>query len=154
MTECAICFDNITAQTGKTVLGCGHEYHMLCIVKWFQGQDGPSSCPYCRHEAGELENVPMAEDSESEGESEEDDDDSSNGETEDLVAVWFRAADGTWIRHWREAVEPQQWKPAEEADEPPEGLTQTATQIQSMWRGHSIRTDVAAAEILMSLYLC
>jgi len=42
-------------------------------------------------------------------------------------------------------VAPEQWKPAEAADEPPEGLTLIATQIQSTWRGHSIRADMAAA---------
>ena len=155
MTECAICFDSITAETGKTVLACGHEYHMLCIVRWFQGQEGPSSCPYCRHEAGELDNVPMAEDSEGEGEEDDDntDDGSGDGEAEDLEAVWFRAPDGTWIRHWRETVAPEQWKPTEAADEPPDGLTQTATQIQSTWRGHTIRADMAAAGMLLSLSL-
>ena len=117
---------------------------MLCVVRWFQGQEGPSSCPYCRHEAGTLDNVPMAEDT---------DDDESNvsdeSDDEDIEMVWFRAADGTWVRHWRESA-PQQWKPTS-AEPPPEDLTLTATWIQSLWRGHTVRTDMSAATALLAL---
>ena len=124
---------------------------MLCVVKWFQGQEGPSSCPYCRHESGTLDNVPMAEDDEDEDEDEEEDDDEEDEEEDnDIDVVWFRTADGTWVRHWREAAEPQQWKPTS-VEPPPEGLTRTATQIQTIWRGHSIRADMAAAGMLLSL---
>ena len=144
--SCAICFEGITAQTGKTVLGCGHAFHMLCVVRWFQGQEGPSSCPYCRHEAGELDNVPMAEDDEDDDGS---DTDSYDSDDDEIEVVWFRAADGTWIRHWREST-PQQWKPTS-AEPAPEDLTLTATWIQSLWRGHTVRTDMGAATALLAL---
>lgn len=147
--SCSICFEGISTQTGKTVLGCGHTFHMLCVVRWFQSQDGPSSCPYCRHEAGQLDNVPMAEDDEGETDSDDDDDASeSSEELEDIEPVWIRAADGTWVRYWRE-TEPVRWKPAEAA-EPPEDLTLTATWIQAVWRGHTVRTE-RVADMLLAL---
>lgn len=125
---------------------------MLCVVRWFQGQDGPSSCPYCRHEAGQLDNVPMAEDDEEEDEEEDSDDDDTNSESseelEDIEPVWIHAADGSWVRYWREA-EPTRWKPAEAAGAP-EDLTLTATWIQAAWRGHTVRTE-RVADMLLAL---
>ncbi len=83
-------------------------------------------------------------------EDDEDEDSSSDeDEMEDIDVVWFRTADGTWIRHWRETA-PQQWKPTSE-NLPPEGLTRTAASIQAIWRGHTVRTDMSAAGALLAL---
>jgi len=51
--DCSICFEAITAETGKTTLGCGHAYHMGCITGWFYAastsqQGGDVACPCCR----------------------------------------------------------------------------------------------------------
>ena len=46
--DCSICCDEITAATGRTVMSCGHEFHMACLVRWLQKPDGTGNCPYCR----------------------------------------------------------------------------------------------------------
>lgn len=55
--ECSICFENITPSTGKTVLSCGHMFHLKCIVEWFQHEHSNKQCPYCRHTPSDLETV-------------------------------------------------------------------------------------------------
>lgn len=77
MTDCAICFSEVTAATGRTVMSCGHEYHMRCLFQWLQKPDGTGNCPCCRHEPTEHERLvaPSTDDSDSEysdGESEAD----------------------------------------------------------------------------------
>jgi hypothetical protein len=102
----------------------------------------------------------MAEDeaesnSDSEGEDEDEEESNSEGEEEadeNIEVVWFRTHDGTWIRHWREEVAPRRWKPDPLISEDiPSELTSTATSIQAAWRGHTIRSDVSIASILLSL---
>lgn len=69
MTDCAICFSEVTAATGRTVMSCGHEYHMRCLFQWLQKPDGTGNCPCCRHEPTEHERLvvpPAEEDSDSE----------------------------------------------------------------------------------------
>lgn len=68
MTDCAICFSEVTAATGRTVMSCGHEYHMRCLFQWLQKPDGSGNCPCCRHEPTEHERLvaPSADDSDSE----------------------------------------------------------------------------------------
>jgi len=62
-TDCSICYESITAATGKSVMSCGHEFHLRCLVQWLQQPNGAGSCPCCRHEPGELERVlPPVED--------------------------------------------------------------------------------------------
>lgn len=80
MCDCAICHDEITTMTGSTTLGCSHSFHLSCIVAWFVKQPGQSTCPYCRHTVGDLDNIPM---SIAEGEDEyiTDDDDEENEDT-------------------------------------------------------------------------
>ena len=55
--DCSICFEAITAETGQTILGCGHVYHMGCISGWFYAAaataassqtGGDVACPCCR----------------------------------------------------------------------------------------------------------
>jgi len=54
MTECSICFADITEVTGRTVLGCKHEFHLKCVVTWLQKG---GSCPCCRQSPGEMEDI-------------------------------------------------------------------------------------------------
>jgi ankyrin repeat protein len=73
MTDCAICFSEVTAATGRTVMSCGHEYHMRCLFQWLQKPDGTGNCPCCRHEPTEHERLvaPSTDDSDSEGSDDE-----------------------------------------------------------------------------------
>ena len=82
---CAICFCDITAATGKTVLGCKHEFHLKCIGTWLLGS-ADASCPCCRAAPGELETLsaPHADD-ESVTISGSDSDDDSLPETTPLM---------------------------------------------------------------------
>ena len=162
--ECSICFEAITEATGHAILGCSHQFHLMCVVRWFQEQDGPSSCPFCRHEVGTLDNVPIypegdddeeGEDGEGEGSStlsgwtdEEDEDDESDGDSVGSIRrVWTRDPvggqwEGRWVLH-RPVV--TVWDPTapteDEVAEPPEELTEIATNIQRIWRGYRIRRN-------------
>ena len=71
--SCAICCEDVTAATGRSVMSCGHEFHMRCLVQWLQKPDGAGNCPCCRAEPSEQERLVAAPDSddESEAESEE-----------------------------------------------------------------------------------
>lgn len=73
-TECAICSDDISAVTGRTIMGCGHEFHTKCLVQWLQKPDGTGSCPYCRKAPGEMERLVCPQDEE-DAEDEEDEED-------------------------------------------------------------------------------
>ena len=70
MTECSICFADITAETGRTVLGCKHEFHLKCVVTWLQKG---GSCPCCRQSPGEMEDIAEKPDPSDDAESWEDD---------------------------------------------------------------------------------
>ena len=127
---------------------------MLCVVRWFSQQEGPSSCPCCRREAGELDNLPMAEDEdaedlEDEEDNDSDEDDNEDDELENIEMVWVRTADGTWARYWRESVAPLTWKPTDASA--PETLIEPIASIQALWRGHTVRSDMAAATALLTL---
>ncbi len=58
MCDCAICHEEITTETGSTLLGCRHAFHLSCIVAWFCTQEGESTCPYCRYKVGEKDDIP------------------------------------------------------------------------------------------------
>jgi len=64
MTECSICFADITAETGRTVLGCKHEFHLKCVVTWLQKG---GSCPCCRQSPGEMEDIAIPSQEDEEG---------------------------------------------------------------------------------------
>ena len=58
--DCAICYEAITASTGKVDLSCSHSFHFSCLTSWFATQNGnehTQSCPYCRHESNEHEKM-------------------------------------------------------------------------------------------------
>ena len=63
-TDCAICYDDITKGTGRSIMSCGHEFHICCLVQWLQKPGGNGNCPYCRAEPSEKERLvaaPVAE---------------------------------------------------------------------------------------------
>jgi len=82
-TECIVCMEEITGQTGHTVLGCGHTFHLACIVRWFAAQSDDSTCPYCRHAVGEKDNLPVMEEEEEESDDDSEEDDSDEEDDED-----------------------------------------------------------------------
>jgi hypothetical protein len=86
MTDCSICFDSIDSTTGHAKLSCGHEYHISCITEWFANLY-KGSCPYCRKEVGEKEDIPFEleylEGDEDEDEEHEEDDDEDEDDNED-----------------------------------------------------------------------
>jgi hypothetical protein len=149
--ECAICFDGFTPDSGHSVLGCGHKFHMMCVVRWFQDQEGASTCPCCRREAGVLDNVPLVEEdgttldgwsADEEGEEDEDDEDVG-----DLRPVWTRQATGQWERTWVvTGGEVATWDPVGEEAEVPEEMEDGAVALQRIWRGHRVRRGVARRE--------
>jgi len=63
--DCSICCDEITVATGRTVMNCGHEFHMACLVRWLQKPDGTGNCPYCRAVPTDTERLVAAVDSDS-----------------------------------------------------------------------------------------
>lgn len=46
MSLCSICYSTFEG-SGRTILECGHEYHLRCIVQWFS-QKGGRTCALCR----------------------------------------------------------------------------------------------------------
>lgn len=57
---CSICLDDLTKATGKTILGCGHEFHLVCITTWLS-RKATSTCPYCRLKTGTKDSVKSAQ---------------------------------------------------------------------------------------------
>ena len=89
--DCCICTEAITKETGHTTMSCGHTYHFRCLTNWFisqQDNEVACSCPSCRHEAKEHEDLP--EDSSHEedcdcsecADEQEEEDDASQGSQE------------------------------------------------------------------------
>jgi hypothetical protein len=94
--DCCICTDGITKETGHTTMSCGHTFHFRCLTNWFCSQQDTEvscSCPTCRHEAKDFEELPednshdedceCDECAEEEEEEEEEDDGSEAGEGEE-----------------------------------------------------------------------
>ena len=63
------------------MLGCGHAFHLKCVVTWLQREEGAGTCPCCRAEPGELEQI-RASDSE-----EEEDDDNSVSTSSSVTGI-------------------------------------------------------------------
>jgi len=84
--DCAICCDEVTKATGRSVMSCGHEFHMRCLVQWLQKPDGTGNCPCCRAEPGEKERL-MAPPVDSDSESESDDSDSDFSDDPDSMTI-------------------------------------------------------------------
>lgn len=49
MSECSICYGNISNKTGTTLSKCGHSFHNKCLGKWIKSCEIPT-CPLCRDE--------------------------------------------------------------------------------------------------------
>lgn len=90
----------------------------------------------------------MSEDLEDD-EDDSDEDDNEDDELENIEMVWVCTADGTWVRYWRESVAPLTWRPT---DAPaPETLVEPIAAIQALWRGHTVRSELAVAGALLAL---
>lgn len=49
--ECSICLEDISCKNDNCKLGCGHEFHLSCILKLNQSSDSyGKKCPLCRKE--------------------------------------------------------------------------------------------------------
>lgn len=85
MTDCPICYDKITIQTGVCTLNCSHSYHLRCIVKWISTNE---SCPCCRNEINQYEKIQdiLYEN------------DTISTDSDEIAALrWFRTPSGNWI---------------------------------------------------------
>ena len=86
MTDCAICFEEVSAATGQTILSCTHTFHFTCLVRWFANQEGAESCPCCRKEMLPTERASWdSEGSEDEGADDSDEEDDEDFEEEQLL---------------------------------------------------------------------
>lgn len=147
--ECIICSEEITVTTGRTVLGCGHEFHMMCVAQWFCRQEGASSCPCCRRESGTYDDLPQAteaDDSDSDWES----DDSASHVS---VEVYWKYDDTVrvWHQIFRETMTTKEWDPVMEPTDVPEEIEEGAVCLQSLWRGYRARQRLLIAEALLIL---
>ena len=86
-TDCAICCEEVTAITGRSVMSCGHEFHMRCIVQWLQKPDGSGNCPCCRAVPGEMERLVSAEDLDSDSDSESDSDTDADSDASTTIGL-------------------------------------------------------------------
>jgi hypothetical protein len=123
----------------------------MCVTRWFCRQEGASSCPCCRRESGQYDDVPHA----AEDEEGSEDDESVSGWSDDdgsLVSVeeyWERKAEGTWHQKFRETVTGRAWNPGA-ADDIPPALAVGASMLQALWRGHVVRRN-QVVDALLSL---
>ena len=54
MDCCAICQDELG--TARITTSCNHAYHLRCLSEWYAKQE-KGSCPLCRKEAAEIDDV-------------------------------------------------------------------------------------------------
>lgn len=149
--ECIICSEDITAATGRTVLGCGHEFHAVCVARWFCRQEGASSCPCCRQEAGRHADIATAAAADSDSDSEWSDDEDEDDDDASFVSVefyWRRNEVGVWQRIFRETATTKDWDPAVEPEAVPDEITEGAVAFQALWRGHRARLQCAVTALL------
>ena len=52
---CAVCLEDVSADTNTHELDCGHVFHSRCIIQWFQR--GQLSCPTCRADNNHSEHI-------------------------------------------------------------------------------------------------
>jgi len=81
--DCSICFGEITAETGKTVLACKHEFHLKCVVTWLQKEEGAGTCPCCRAAPSEMEQIGLS--------SSEDEDEDEVADDPDITTLMIAA---------------------------------------------------------------
>jgi hypothetical protein len=152
--DCAICFEAMTTETGHTVLGCGHRFHMLCVVNWYQDQEGTPTCPCCRRQAGRFDNVPVwpedAVDGDEDARLDWLDEDVDVG---DARIVWQRAEGGQWECYRIPNAPDFVWDPDNQSDgeEVPAEMAAGAVALQRVWRGWRERRALQDAKLLVSV---
>lgn len=72
MSECPICYEDVTDATGIVKLSCAHTFHLSCITGWFSKQE-QGSCPCCRKLMGEKEDSGYKVNEDEEDEDDEED---------------------------------------------------------------------------------
>jgi hypothetical protein len=80
--SCSICIDEITQRDAKSILECGHKYHLRCLGKWLERGN---TCPLCR--------APTEVDK----------------DTVTLRVSWEKRIDGSWIRNVTVVSSPYVW---------------------------------------------
>lgn len=133
--ECAICYDPMTAQTGRTTLSCNHAFHLACIVNsMIVGSN--FTCPCCRHELGEKEIPELPE--------EASDVDTSIAEVEELE----EDPQLEQLVRGNQALTPYMWAHMNRTGVDPYAafskLWTSILTIQAQWRGHQTRQFLRA----------
>jgi hypothetical protein len=126
--ECSICFNAITAATGKVELSCSHPFHFSCLTTWFDKQKiqgACENCPLCRHEANEFEKMPAG----LEDEDDEDDDETWDADDEEPTLDELAAQERARHRFARYKL----INPIEEVE------LYAANLIKACWRGYQDR---------------
>ena len=54
--DCSICLNEVTESTGRTVLSCGHHFHISCFLRNILA--AATTCPNCRNPLSEHERLP------------------------------------------------------------------------------------------------
>jgi hypothetical protein len=124
--ECSICYNEITAATGKVELSCSHPFHFSCLTKWFDRQSTEGcgqNCPMCRHEANEFEKMPEPQ------EEEEEDDEDDSYEDEEPTLEELAAQERARILFDKL----KSFNPIEEVQ------LYAANRIKACWRGYQDR---------------
>jgi hypothetical protein len=63
-TDCSVCYEAISAETGSVQMSCSHTFHYSCITKWFESkksQNQTQNCPCCRSEPPVTGRLPVSE---------------------------------------------------------------------------------------------
>jgi len=91
--SCSICCDEIEfTPKGRMIastLSCDHSFHTRCITSWFATQE-KGTCPLCRNEVSELEDLaPISEDEEEEMDEEDEEEEEDEDDAMDEGATMF-----------------------------------------------------------------
>lgn len=125
--ECSVCYNDISAATGKVELSCAHTFHFSCLTSWFSKSQ---SCPLCRHAANEFETMAAAAEQEEDSEDEDDDEDYDEDGDEDAMTLEREAAEERARQHFRL----KKWDMTKVEFE-----AYAATRIAALVRGHQSR---------------
>ena len=155
MTECVICYDEITKESGVTTLSCQHSFHLACIAGWIVKYD---TCPCCRKKVNMYEDIKHLNEPAASVIYDQDDDDDLDDMIDDMihdavnvdlpVTRWIRTQTGRWIPDTPAPI--LQLPPQIErmsysfldANSPsfyPSRLRSAAVRIQAIFRGYTIR---------------
>ena len=87
-TDCAICHDAFEAADGFITLSCKHVFHILCATSWFATQE-KGTCPLCRKEMSEKDDLARMAVEEDEEEEEEDEDEDEEEDEDAPPSIYF-----------------------------------------------------------------